>query len=123
MVVIWRVVAKDVSRAVVDLLFDLLQSIRSNPGKVRSFRKILPHQPVVILHATFLPRTVGFAEVTLTSQQVIHKTMFRELKPVIVGDGFDFKVSQDQNHRNRNVSALFGKRATEPLYPDRVEMS
>ncbi|MDA7643389.1 hypothetical protein N8665_03725 [Akkermansiaceae bacterium] len=45
-VVTWGVLGEDGSRAVVDLFFDLLQSIRSNPGKVDPFGRYCLTSPL-----------------------------------------------------------------------------
>lgn len=91
-----RLIASDISRSVVGLIFDLLKSLQCDSAEVRSFRKILPHQSAVVFQATHLPSVLGFAEVTLVPQQIIKKPDFansRSVSQVIVFTLKSFKIT------------------------------
>ena len=48
-------VTEDVSGAVIELVFDLLQPILGDRPEVTAFREVLPHQSVEVLYSAFLP--------------------------------------------------------------------
>ena len=53
--VIRRLIGQDVARAIVDLLLDLQEALRSDRREVMPFGEILPDQSVVVLHPALFP--------------------------------------------------------------------
>ena len=57
-----RPLGLDVAWALIDLLLDFQQPLRSDFCEVIPFRKILSDWAVVVLHSSFFPRTIWYAE-------------------------------------------------------------
>ena len=53
--VVRRLIGQDVARAIVDLLLDLQEALRSDCCEVMPFGEILPDQSVVVLHPALFP--------------------------------------------------------------------
>jgi hypothetical protein len=66
-----RPIGQDVAWALIDFLLDFQQPLRSDFCEVIPFGEILSDQAVVVLHSSFFPRTIWFAEKTLASQQFV----------------------------------------------------
>ena len=57
--------------------------------QIAFFSVVLTDQPVEDFNAAFHPRRVGLAKASLGTQRGTHFGMLRELKAVVVGDGFN----------------------------------
>ena len=81
--VVRRLVRQNVSRAIVDLILNLLEPLRGDRREVMAFWKILPDQTVIIFHPAFFPWAVRFTEKTFAVQQLVDQAIPGKFEAIV----------------------------------------
>lgn len=105
--VVGRPIAENVARAVDELFLHLVKPFRGDPPKSTPLGKILPHQPVVVLRPSLLPKPVGLAEVALAVQQPIDEAVHSKLQSAVVGDARHRESPEDRDNPRRCLCTAF----------------